>query len=257
MQAGDKMESISKVKIRCGILLFVISLLLVTINTYAYNIGDDYPQWLKDADPDTIVDDWNFYNRECTSFCAWCLNNRNGVEFHNYYGGVRWGNGSNWKSAAEQLGIRCDNTPSVGAIACWTAGHVAWVEEVNESSVIIEEYNHAGNPYGYNRRDIAGDHPSCYIHIKDINPNPTDTQKPVITSATIVNRTSQGYDVVVTATDDTEIQAIQIGTWHSGMSVDNAVWQEEQVYDGKAIIHVNYSSFGYPSNVTYYTVSAK
>ena len=32
--------------------------------------GDDYPSNLKSAAKDALVDPWNFYNRECTSFVA-------------------------------------------------------------------------------------------------------------------------------------------------------------------------------------------
>ena len=59
--------------------------------------GDDYPANLKNAAIDAIVDPWNFYNRECTSFAAWCLNSRNGVKFTNQYlGASRWGNANTW-----------------------------------------------------------------------------------------------------------------------------------------------------------------
>jgi surface antigen len=36
---------------------------------------DDYPANLKSAAQDSLVDPWGFYNRECTSFVAWRLNN--------------------------------------------------------------------------------------------------------------------------------------------------------------------------------------
>lgn len=56
---------------------------------------DDYPAKLKNARQDALVDPWLFYNRQCTSFVAWRLNNDNGVDFDNYYGGIRWSNASN------------------------------------------------------------------------------------------------------------------------------------------------------------------
>ena len=67
--------------------------------------GDTYPDEYKNAVKDALVDKWNFYNRECTSFVAWCLNSRNGIPFTNQYGGVtRWGNAKEWGEVAKKLG---------------------------------------------------------------------------------------------------------------------------------------------------------
>ena len=151
-------------------------------------------------------DAWNFYQCECTSYVAWCLNNRNGIRFHNlrkpgsnaslptsiaaqysnsswYYG--RWGNANNWKNAAEKLGYTVNTTPAVGAVY-WTwngsissSGHVAWVSEVNGNQVTIEQYNagwvvidgeYHGNHKFSSETFTAGTKGEKYIHIKDINP---------------------------------------------------------------------------------------
>ena len=146
--------------------------------------SDDYP-YSGTAAGVYIVDDWNFYRGECTSFCAWRLNNNNGVGFHNWFGGIRWGNANTWDDAARSLGYTVDNTPAVGAIAYWegasgSTGHVAWVSNVYDGSVDIEEYNYGwvlinGEYHGnhkYNSRNISRWDPSGYIHIKDINPGP-------------------------------------------------------------------------------------
>ena len=136
-----------------------------------YTTGDTYPEYLKTAPKDSIVDPWNFYNRECTSFAAWCLNDRNGVGFTNQYlGAARWGHAKTWGTVAQGLGIAVNNNPAVGSIAWWntgTYGHVAWVSAVNGSSVTIEEYNYAsaGN---WGTRTISASSPAGYIHIKDI-----------------------------------------------------------------------------------------
>lgn len=132
--------------------------------------GDDYPAEYKNAAMDSVIDRWNFYNRECTSFAAWCLNSRNGISFTNWYGGVRWGNAKNWGLAAQNLGITVDMNPAKGSIY-WsnsgTYGHVAWVSDVVGSSVTLEEYNY---PSGgrYNTRSVASNTASGYIHIQDI-----------------------------------------------------------------------------------------
>lgn len=137
---------------------------------------DDYPDRLKNAPQDSLVDPWQFYNRECTSFVAWRLNSENKVAFDDYWRGEHWGNASNWKNAANALKIPVDNNPTRGAVAWWAAGsagssrgHVAWVETVGSGAITIEEYNylHAGK---YDTRTISSSSsmwPSGFIHIKD------------------------------------------------------------------------------------------
>lgn len=148
------------------LLALTMILSLMTIDVLA---SDDYPSKYKSAARDAVVDEWNFYNRECTSFVAWCLNSRNGVAFTNWYGGVRWGNANNWGNAAKSIGIAVDSTPAVGAVA-WSNsgqyGHVAWVSAVNGNNVTIEEYNYNYNG-NYNTRTVAKSSFSGYIHIKD------------------------------------------------------------------------------------------
>jgi surface antigen len=137
---------------------------------------DDYPDRLRNAPQDSLVDPWQFYNRECTSFVAWRLNSENRVPFDNYWRGQHWGNASNWKNAAVALKIPVDNNPARGAVAWWRAGsagssrgHVAWVQKVGNGAITIEEYNylHAGR---YDARTISSSSslwPSGFIHIKD------------------------------------------------------------------------------------------
>ena len=136
--------------------------------------SDDYPYKNKSYGTYTSadVDPWKYYYRECTSFCAWRLNNTNGISFHNWYKGVNFGNAKTWINAAKQVGITVNNTPALGAVACWTTGdygHVAWVCAVSGSSVTIEEYNW-GTAGKYNKRTIAASNPSGYIHFKDLTP---------------------------------------------------------------------------------------
>ncbi|MFL6002955.1 MAG: CHAP domain-containing protein [Nocardioides sp.] len=137
---------------------------------------DDYPGYLKKAAQDSLVDPWNFYNRECTSFVAWRLNHDAGIAFHNWYKGHHWGDAAIWKQAAVSSGVPVDGTPKVGAIAWWamgsagsSRGHVAWVVAVNGSSITVEEYNYLQRG-GYDRRTIsrtASYRPTAYIHLGD------------------------------------------------------------------------------------------
>jgi surface antigen len=149
---------------------------------------DDYPSRLRNAAQDSLVDPWQFYNRECTSFVAWRLNSENQVAFNDFWRGAHWGNASNWKNAAKSLKIPVDNTPTRGAVAWWAAGsagssrgHVAWVQTVGDGAITIEEYNylHAGR---YDTRTISDSSslwPSGFIHIKDTQIR--NTASPTIT----------------------------------------------------------------------------
>jgi surface antigen len=151
----------------------VVGLVLPTAGDAAIGV-DDYPSYLKNAAQDSLVDPWNFYNRECTSFVAWRLNHNAGIAFHNWYKGHHWGDAAIWKQAALDSGVRVDGTPKVGAVAWWakgsagsSSGHVAWVMAVDSSSITIEEYNylHRG---GYDRRTISRTSaywPTSFIHV--------------------------------------------------------------------------------------------
>ena len=70
--------------------------------------ADDYPY--KDKvygryNNNLDVDPWRYYYRECTSFVAWRLNNRNGVAFHNQYGGVHFSHAKTWGDAAKKSAL--------------------------------------------------------------------------------------------------------------------------------------------------------
>jgi surface antigen len=136
-----------------------------------YATGDDYPAYLKNAALDDLVDPWSFYNRECTSFVAWCLTSRNGIsDFTNGYKGTHFGNANTWGSAARQVGIAVDMNPAVGSVA-WSDsgkyGHVTWVSGVSGNNVTIEEYNY-GSVGGFGTRTVNKTAFTGYIHIKDI-----------------------------------------------------------------------------------------
>ena len=137
---------------------------------------DDYPSRLKNAPQDSLVDPWQFYNRECTSFVAWRLNSENNVDFYNYWRGQHWGDASHWKTAAVAGGVLVDNKPTRGAVAWWSAGsagssrgHVAWVQTVGAGAITIEEYNYLSRGH-YDTRTISSSSslwPSGFIHVKD------------------------------------------------------------------------------------------
>lgn len=111
-------------------------------------------------------DQWGFYDRECTSFTAWKMNNL-GVAFRDdmYNDGRKWGNASNWYNAAINYGFKVDKTPTINSIAWWSVGHVAVVSEVRcDGSIYVEEYNYqfAGT---YNNRTIQASSVDYFIHV--------------------------------------------------------------------------------------------
>lgn len=117
------------------------------------------------------VDAWGFYNRQCTSFVAWRLNDA-GTSFHNTMKGGRFSNATNWANNAKKLGYKVNNKPAVGAIAQWNDGafghsgygHVAYVTAANGSKITIEEYNY--KKYSFSRRTLPVSQVSNYIHFQ-------------------------------------------------------------------------------------------
>ena len=119
-------------------------------------------------------DPWGFALRNCTSFVAWRLRTTNGLgAFENHFGGVHWGNASDWDEAATELGYLADDVPAVGAVAQTDdgrRGHVAWVSAVGDGTVTVEEYNYAVAG-GYDVRTVPTS-AFRYLHLADLAPAP-------------------------------------------------------------------------------------
>ena len=131
----------------------------------------------------SIGDSWGFVLRNCTSFVAWRLQERNRMDgFSNSFGGEHWGNAENWDDVARRLGYRVDGVPAIGAVAQsddGRVGHVAWVSAIGPGTVTIEEYNHA-TPGGYGSRTVpVGDF--RYLHLDDVAPSPLlGSDRPIV-----------------------------------------------------------------------------
>ncbi|REE97410.1 CHAP domain-containing protein [Thermomonospora umbrina] len=127
-------------------------------------VANDYPYT---SDSWHQADPWNFYKRECVSWAAWRVRQRLGVDFHNHFRGVHWGNADNWDDAARAVGIRVDDTAKVGSVAQWnsgTFGHVAYVARVNsDGTVLLEEYN-KGGAHLYGTRTVTKADVENYLH---------------------------------------------------------------------------------------------
>lgn len=117
-----------------------------------------------------VVDQWAFYQGQCTSWTAFRLSQMNGFAFNNYYGGAgRWGDASSWGTHARGLGIAVDGNPAVGAVAWYSSGHVGYVEQVNSpTSVVISEMNYdLHNGFRLYTISPGNRWPSGFIHIRD------------------------------------------------------------------------------------------
>ncbi len=88
-----------------------------------------------------VVDPWGMYSRQCVSYTAWKVYQKNG--YMPYWGGV--GNANQWPGNADRAGIPRGSTPrakSVGVIMAGQYGHVVWVESVNgDGTINISQYN--------------------------------------------------------------------------------------------------------------------
>ena len=143
---------------------------------------DDYPaRWANAPLDRDVVDDWNFYARQCTSYVAWRMNRDRGITTGKYYfhnlmtgpNGVagRWSNAIMWDENARVIGFVVDRVPAVGAIAQWNIGefgHVAYVESVNaDNTVNVSEYNYffKTRPGTWSERFNVT--PDWFIHIND------------------------------------------------------------------------------------------
>lgn len=198
----------------------VLALLAPTAPVGATTGVDDYPSRLRSAAQDSLVDPWNFYNRECTSFVAWRLNHDAGIAFTNRYDGYHWGDAAIWKQAANDSGVLVDDTARVGAVAWWakgspgsSRGHVAWVLAVDGSSITVEEYNylHAGR---YDQRTIsssAASWPSAFIHVGDVVVE--NTARPTVTGVPQV-----GVKLTASAGTWTPADATFSYQWYAGGS---------------------------------------
>jgi len=127
--------------------------------------GDDYPSKWRNASPDSLTDDWNYYNRECVSFCAWRLKQEGKTGFSSLGNAVTWYANS---------GLKKQSTPKIGDIAWFdasaagvgAAGHVAYVAEVSGDSVFLEEYNF-NYSHGYHTRSIKSSQVTGFLRFKN------------------------------------------------------------------------------------------
>jgi surface antigen len=153
----------SRAKMIClGTLCLAVSIAnSLATNTYDYRGVCPTPNGGKQ-----ILDKWNEWECECTSYVADKLNER-GVPFTSRYKGVRWKSAGNWINAATLAGVPYNKTPRIGDVAWFAYGHVAYVGAVDSyGDVTISEYNW-GVPHDYHTRTISRGskpYPTYFIH---------------------------------------------------------------------------------------------
>ena len=115
------------------------------------NMGG-YPNNLR-GPKDSMVDPWGMYNRECVSYTAWKVYQKNGYM-------PRWGgrgNANQWPSSAQADGIATGYTPKVGSVAISMSGyygHAMWVEAVSGSQIYVSQMNF----------DLAGSYSEMWVN---------------------------------------------------------------------------------------------
>jgi surface antigen len=93
---------------------------------------------------DDIVDRWNMYACNCTSFAAWALD-RNRQRTDWFVAGEM--DAHNWPAVARRKGLTTGVKPRVGAIAVWSRlappwGHLAYVTRLDgDGRFDVAEYN--------------------------------------------------------------------------------------------------------------------
>lgn len=124
-----------------------------------------YPsKWANSDYYNPPVDSWGMYARQCVSYTAWKVYQKNG--YMPYWGGR--GNANQWPGNAVAAGIQTSSVPragSVGVIMAGQYGHVVWVESVNPDGTInISQYNYynaGGSGWGH-YSEMYGVSPRAY-----------------------------------------------------------------------------------------------
>ena len=125
-----------------------------------------YPAYLANSNYySPLVDPWGMYSRQCVSYTAWKVHQKNG--YMPYWGGR--GNANQWPANARAAGIATGSTPRAGAVGVIMAGqygHTVWVESVNSNGTInISQYNY------YNAGGSGWGH---YSEMYNVSPNAYD-----------------------------------------------------------------------------------
>lgn len=161
-------------------LMMIIGLLLLGTGA-AFAATDDYPYRTQTST--TVLDPWQFTERQCTSFVAWRSHQR-GHDLHDNTA-TPWRNADHWDEEAAALGATVNTTPTVGSFAQWNAGekgtwisngytwwftagahgHIAYVAAVyTDGTVLLEDYNGFGGDRTYATKRLPRSGVPRFIH---------------------------------------------------------------------------------------------
>ncbi len=186
-----------------------IILSLLTTSTFAFTYPDNETNYPYVDDEMGVVDQWSTYTKNCTSYVMWKINQA-GLPFHNDPTGpngssTTMGNASTWDERAQTIGYTANSSPSVGNPVNWeinsggagSAGHVAWVEQVNsDNSIFISEWNWNWGDGKYNERTSTGG--NNYIHLLNSNQGSiTISNKTVVSGQTYTYNVSNSNSITV------------------------------------------------------------
>ena len=144
---------------------------------YPYPAAPDCPE-TGSSSRGCVLDKWSFYQGQCTSWVAYRLNQRSKLSFKNDYKGQHFGSAYNWSTAAKRAGIRVNGKPAVGAIAWYSYGHVAYVEQTSPTVVVTEMNFDYHNGFRKIKIEPGSHWPTAFIHFKDLGSSPPPTSPP-------------------------------------------------------------------------------
>lgn len=152
----------------------------------------DAPSWLQVGANAASTSPLGMYNRECTDFALWRVNQQLGSTGAPFKvsnstfrpDGQNLGSALAWKDGWDAKGWPTGSTPRVGAVVWYapgaggadgTYGHVAVVKEVRDDGTYVEEgYN--GNPapddHTYYTRTVSNQVPSAFLYLPTEQENP-------------------------------------------------------------------------------------
>lgn len=122
-----------------------------------------YPAKYRNAPISSIVDKYGMYNRQCTSYAAFK------VDQIWHYRILYWGNAKLWPFYAKKAGVKSSTTPRTHSVAISKKGiygHAMFVERISgdRKRMRISEYNGAKKG-GYSHRIISTKN-LTYIYFK-------------------------------------------------------------------------------------------
>ncbi|HSX28097.1 MAG TPA: CHAP domain-containing protein [Candidatus Saccharimonadales bacterium] len=135
--------------------------------TAGVNCGGGYDSQLCSAYPDSIIDSWQLYNRECVSYAAWAMQYRFGHHVSGFHGA---GNAYQWPGTVPANGDGyTDETPASGSVVIIPpsiiggVGHAAVVEQVyGDGWIRVSQYNF--DPYAYSTMDLKVVSGLAFVH---------------------------------------------------------------------------------------------